>query len=110
MHPRSTQASTTGRDLRIVWQDGSSASIPAAALWSGCRSAVGTRRRMQGEHLDVPVGLRITNVTPIGSYGVNIAFSDGHDRGVYPWALLAELASRPTARDFIMDAAPGSAV
>ena len=28
----------------------------------------------------------------VGSYAINIAFSDGHDRGIYPWAYLREIA------------------
>jgi prepilin-type processing-associated H-X9-DG protein len=33
----------------------------------------------------------ITTIEPIGGYAVNIAFSDGHARGIYPWVLLKEL-------------------
>lgn len=47
--------------------------------------------------------LKIVRVEPIGRYGVNIAFSDGHDRGIYPWVFLENLASRPAVDDFIID-------
>lgn len=104
MSPSSIEANATGSHLEIVWADGSSSRVEAGALWTGCRSAVGVRRRIEGRHLDVPVGLTITRLESIGSYGVNIAFSDGHDRGIYPWQLLREIASRPTVADFILSA------
>jgi DUF971 family protein len=34
----------------------------------------------------------IAEVRPVGGYAINIAFSDGHDRGIYPWSFLAQLA------------------
>ena len=36
--------------------------------------------------------VRIIAVEPVG-YGVQLVFSDGHARGIYPWAYLAELAA-----------------
>ncbi|MBH8614570.1 DUF971 domain-containing protein [Pseudomonas mohnii] len=29
-------------------------------------------------------------------YGLQLIFSDGHDRGIYPWPYLAQLAPEPT--------------
>jgi DUF971 family protein len=37
--------------------------------------------------------LTITKVEPIGNYAVRLAFSDGHDRGIFPWAYLNEIAA-----------------
>lgn len=34
--------------------------------------------------------LRIESMRPVGSYAYNIAFSDGHSSGIYPFALLRE--------------------
>jgi DUF971 family protein len=31
---------------------------------------------------------------PVGGFGVNIHFSDGHDRGIYPFVYLKELSER----------------
>jgi prepilin-type processing-associated H-X9-DG protein len=30
----------------------------------------------------------------MGHYGVNITFSDGHARGIYPWSYLTELSEK----------------
>jgi len=37
--------------------------------------------------------LTIVAVEPIGNYAVRLAFSDGHDRGIFPWAYLTEIAA-----------------
>jgi prepilin-type processing-associated H-X9-DG protein len=50
-----------------------------------------------------PQSLIIEAVNAIGTYGVNIAFSDGHARGIYPWPYLAALAERPQLEDFLTD-------
>ena len=98
-----------GDGLRLAWAEGGSARIAAWLLWCECPSAQGRRRRLDGRHLAPPAGLRIVRVAPIGHYAVNIAFSDGHDRGVYPWSLLTALARRPALEDFIAPAAAADA-
>lgn len=34
--------------------------------------------------------LRVEGMQPVGSYAYNIAFSDGHSSGIYPFAMLRE--------------------
>nr|WP_244575527.1 DUF971 domain-containing protein [Rhizobium sp. 11515TR] len=36
--------------------------------------------------------IQVADIEPIGSYGVRLVFSDGHDRGIYPWQYLREIA------------------
>jgi DUF971 family protein len=36
--------------------------------------------------------IMVTGIEPIGSYAVRLVFSDGHDRGIYPWQYLREIA------------------
>lgn len=54
---------------------------------------------MQGLLAPAAKDLSIEDVSAIGRYGINVAFSDGHDRGIYPWIMLREhaLASRSGA-------------
>jgi DUF971 family protein len=35
----------------------------------------------------------ITDIRPVGNYGIAISFSDGHDTGIYTWDLLYKLGS-----------------
>lgn len=91
----------SGRALQLIWSEGQTHRLEASYLWSQCPSAAGRRRRMDGIHHPRSPDLRITKLDRIGRYAVNIGFSDGHDRGVYPWTLLADFAARRTVNDFI---------
>jgi len=90
-----------GTGLILELTDGSRMRLDAALLWQSCPSAAGRRRRLDGRDVP-PAGIAVTKVTPIGRYAVNIGFSDGHDRGIYPWQMLLELSRRPTTDDFIV--------
>jgi DUF971 family protein len=90
-----------GRSL-VVATDGRRRALSAARLWAECPSAAGRVRRARGR-TEAPPGLTITSVRVVGLYGVNIAFSDGHDRGIYPWGYLAALSERPRLEDFLTD-------
>lgn len=37
--------------------------------------------------------LRVTGMQPVGNYAYTIAFSDGHDTGIYPFELLRDLGT-----------------
>lgn len=37
--------------------------------------------------------LKLAGMTPVGQYAYNIAFTDGHDTGIYPFDLLLRLGS-----------------
>lgn len=41
----------------------------------------------------VPADIDVLRAEPVGRYAVRIAFSDGHDTGLYSWDYLAELAA-----------------
>lgn len=36
-------------------------------------------------------GIRIDSIDPVGHYGIKPHFSDGHDSGIFDWALLYQL-------------------
>jgi prepilin-type processing-associated H-X9-DG protein len=92
-----------GQGLVLISADGRQRELSAALLWSECPSAQGRVRRERGLHHAVPHGLVITAANVIGTYGVNIAFSDGHARGIYPWTYLATLSERPKLEDFLIN-------
>jgi prepilin-type processing-associated H-X9-DG protein len=58
-----------------------------------CRCAICSRARVDGAFAPATLGIEIVQATPIGHYGLNIAFSDGHARGIFPFTYLAELAA-----------------
>ena len=78
--------------LTIEWED-ARFRLAASHLRSQCRCAACRQSALQGAPV-VPVpDLQLTNASPAGSYGVQLHFSDGHDRGIYPWSYLRELAA-----------------
>lgn len=72
--------------LRLRWTD-RAAELDAATLRSVCRCG-GCRSRAPS----ADPALRLADAVPVGHYAVNLIFSDGHDRGIYPWVWLRELA------------------
>ena len=79
--------------LVLQWEDGehsiSHARLRGACPCSQCRAA-----RLSGGISVVRDDVRIERVEPQG-YGVQLVFSDGHQRGIYPWEYLAQLDSSP---------------
>lgn len=83
---------SSGR-LGLAWADGQARELSALALRRACRCAHCESRRRKG--LEVAAGtpgdIAIVGVVPQGSTGVQLQFSDGHERGIYPWHWLREL-------------------
>jgi DUF971 family protein len=70
---------------------GTARPLAAARLRAACRCAQCVRSRADGLFPPSFDGVVIERASPIGSYGVNLGFSDGHARGIYPWAYLSQL-------------------
>lgn len=66
--------------------------LDADELRGACRCAWCTRAKIEGTFPKAFSGLSIQEIKPIGIYAVNLGFSDGHDRGVFPWSYLRQLA------------------
>jgi DUF971 family protein len=71
---------------------GPSIVLTAEKLRSSCKCAHCLRARIDDRFPQTFPGIAIIGVNDLG-YGLNIAFSDGHDRGIYPKAYLAGLAT-----------------
>jgi DUF971 family protein len=72
---------------------GAVCSLPAEQLRAACRCAHCRRAQIDGVFTSEFRSVSIVRVASIGNYAVNIEFSDGHARGIYPWSYLAELAA-----------------
>jgi len=79
--------------LAVTWEDGSTDAFPAPLLREKARDANSVRFAVNGWAVPAAQDLTITAVEPIGNYAVRLAFSDGHDRGIFPWAYLTEIAA-----------------
>ena len=79
--------------LRLAWSDGiredEAVTLRAACRCADCRAA---------ERNGLPCSLRsdvlVERVVPVGAYALQLRFSDGHDRGIYPFRYLRELPPR----------------
>jgi len=80
--------------LRIDWSDGTSALLSHAYLREQCRCA--ECRASRGIRADQAVVL--TDIKPVGSYGIQLVFSDLHERGIYPFSYLLELIRRSSTQ------------
>ena len=87
----------------IHWSDASSARLAAGELRKRCPCATCREKKSAGDSapgrpLSLPVlsmseaqPLRIEGMRPVGNYAYNIAFSDGHDSGIFTFEYLLEL-------------------
>jgi DUF971 family protein len=82
------------RELEVRFADGMSGRLSAEYLRVQSPSAE-VKGHSAGEGILVTgkeqVG--ITRIDPVGRYAVKLVFDDGHDTGLYTWALLYELVS-----------------
>jgi prepilin-type processing-associated H-X9-DG protein len=78
--------------LGLAWHNGETSEIQAGHLRAKCRCAWCTRARIDGSFATSFDDVAIERVEPVGDYAINIAFSDGHARGIYPWTYLRTIA------------------
>ncbi|WP_321816129.1 MULTISPECIES: DUF971 domain-containing protein [unclassified Paraburkholderia] len=78
-----------GSTLVLVWPDGVHQRVALNALRAACPCGYCRAPRLGGSQAReaFPADLLLTDIAPMG-YGVQLVFSDGHDRGIYPWSWL----------------------
>ena len=81
-----------GRAL-LMERSGLGRRLGAEQLRSACRCAGCTAARRRGGPVPAAAGIRISTALPVGGYGLNIGFSDGHARGLFPFTYLDELVA-----------------
>ena len=89
---------TEKRELFIRWSDGTEQNIPFRKLRDACQCA--TCMEKKTSETKKPAGmlnilsaaetrpLQIEAMRPVGNYGYNISFSDGHTSGIFTFDLL----------------------
>jgi DUF971 family protein len=82
------------RALAITWADGRESVYDVRALRLSCGCAVCVDEWTGEGRLDparVPEDVHPLRIEAVGRYAIQIAWSDGHDTGIYPFARLREL-------------------
>lgn len=82
-------AITDGR-LQLGW-DELSVALDGTVLRNRCRCSECRYREINGEIKSLGEHVTVLAASPMG-YGLQLHFSDGHNRGVFPWSYLAEIA------------------
>ena len=104
--PRRTERRPDGR-LAILWDDGHHAVYEPRPLRLACRCAhcedewTGERRL---EATSVPEEISLVDIRPVGRYGYQFNWSDGHNTGIYTFERLREMCGCDDCRS----AAPGT--
>jgi DUF971 family protein len=98
IYPTALKRLPDGR-LRIDWSDDRARTYTIEELRSACPCA--TCRESPPE-LTFPKpeegpALTVSGMTPVGNYAYCIAFSDGHDTGIYTYEFLQKLGEPITA-------------
>jgi DUF971 family protein len=79
--------------LALHWSDGRIVRWTHAALRAACPCAQCRAQRRAGLAVEAGEEMRITDIEPVGAYGLNLVFADGHRRGIYPFQMLAKAAA-----------------
>ncbi len=81
-------------ELVFAWPGGRRDVVPPARLRDACPCAgcveEGTGRKILDPG-SIPADIRPLAVEPVGSYAVQIRWSDGHSTGIYTWQTLREV-------------------
>jgi len=81
--------------LLLRWADGKDQRLTDRDLRLACQCAQ-CRDEMSGKRLlnpeNVPLDISLTRVWSVGNYALGMAFSDGHDTGIYTFKALQKMA------------------
>jgi DUF971 family protein len=91
-HPLEIALHQKSGQLQVLWSDGLLAQLASTPLRAACRCAGCESQRRAGLPPVPPADTLLTELRPVGEFGLQLCFSDGHDRGIYPWAYLHELS------------------
>lgn len=75
-------------NVEITWSDGVATVFAHTFLRKSCKCADCTAANAVPTYSS---SLRLSDIRPVGSYGIQLVFNDGHDRGIYPWPYLYKL-------------------
>lgn len=85
--------------LAVTWADGHRSVYPVRALRLACGCAICVDEWTGVEQIDetrVPADVRPLRIAQVGRYAIQIAWSDGHETGIFPFRRLRRLCACPT--------------
>lgn len=88
--PASLVNSRNNKYLQVQWSHNDICIFSHQRLRGACPCAKCRAARIHGHISLVNDNVEIVEINSMG-YGIQLVFSDGHDRGIYPWGYLKEL-------------------
>lgn len=88
--PLSLSNSSKKKQVLVKWSEADIQTLSHQRLRGACPCAKCRAARIQGKISLVDADVELIAMNPMG-YGLQMVFSDGHDRGIYPWSYLHEL-------------------
>ncbi|MBM3343741.1 MAG: DUF971 domain-containing protein [Betaproteobacteria bacterium] len=89
--PVSISLREASRLLEVQWDDASRSVVSYRELRRGCKCAFCEQTRRSGSAREFPADVTVTALAEYGPAAVRIVFSDGHFRGIFPFAYLRQL-------------------
>lgn len=90
--PLSLNNSQTNQRVTVKWAANEIQTLSHQRLRGACPCAKCRAARIQGRIALVEADVKLIAMNSMG-YGIQMVFSDGHDRGIYPWSYLREMQS-----------------
>jgi DUF971 family protein len=90
--PRLLRLNECAAALEIEWPDGTMNALAYTLLRARCLCSHCRSLRQSGQPVDPAEDTRVTEALPCGANAVQLVFSDGHARGIFPFMYLRELA------------------
>ena len=94
--PQPTSMEAEEADLVIHWSDGLTQKHPYPLLRRSCRCAACVEELTGRPLLDpraVPADITPLSITPVGTYAIQIGWSDGHRSGIFSYEHLRALSA-----------------
>lgn len=91
--PLAIRVLSQSRRLEIDWDDGRVTALTHWQLRTGCRCAHCSAQRCRGIDVGASAEVELIRIAACGAGAVQLTFSDGHSRGIYPFSYLQSLAA-----------------
>ena len=82
------------QQLTLVWSETDKEVLSHLLLRRACCCSTCRAKRLKGSIPLLDPDIHITAINNM-VYGVQLVFSDGHERGIFPWAYLRQLSRAP---------------
>ena len=82
--------------LKAVWPDGFESTITLMSLRDDCPCAMCKGETIMGQHFTFgiqqfkPGQNELKELVPVGNYGIQASWNDGHDSGIYSWQMFRD--------------------